>query len=226
MCFSASASFTAGTTLCVIGVAALKNTKTRSELPFALMPLLFGIQQLSEGVIWLTFGHDALLLRHVMTYLYSGFSHVLWPIYVPIAVSALETVRWRKDAIFAFEAAGIVVGGYLLYGMVTRPLVAEVVGHHIIYASPFFNLLPVMVLYLAATCVCCFFSSHRFVKLFGALASMSFVLAYFVYVDALVSVWCFFAAILSLLIYVHLRFRALGVLPAAELALAPSSEAF
>ena len=217
MCFSAPASFIAGTTLSVIGVAAIKNTKTRSELPFALMPLLFGIQQLSEGVIWLTFDHHAPLLRLSMAYLYSGFSHVLWPIYVPIAVSALETVRSRKEAIFAFETAGIVVGGYLLYGMVTRPLVAEVVGHHIVYASRFFNLLPVMVLYLAATCVCCFFSSHRFVKLFGALMLLSFVAAYFVYVDALVSVWCFFAAILSLLIFVHLRFRALGGLPKAAL---------
>jgi hypothetical protein len=216
MCFSASASFTAGTALSVIGVAALKNTRMTSERPFAMMPLLFGIQQLSEGVIWLTFGHDALLLRTAMTYLYSGFSHVLWPIYVPFAVSVLEAVRWRKRAIFAFEAAGLVVSSYLLYSMVTRPLVAEVVGHHIVYASPHFNLVAVMVLYVAATCVCCFFSSHRFVKLFGALALISFVAAYFVYVDALVSVWCFFAAILSLLIYVHLRFRALGGFPNAD----------
>ena len=30
---------------------------------------------------------------------------------------------------------------------------------------------------------------------------------------ALVSIWCFFAAVLSLLIYVHLRFRPLGGFP-------------
>jgi hypothetical protein len=148
-----------------------------------------------------------------MTQLYSGFSHVLWPIYVPWAVSVLEPVRWRKDIIFGFEAAGVAVGSYLLYSMVTHPLVAEVVGHHIVYASPLSNLVSVMVLYLAATCVCCFFSSHRWVKVFGALALVSFVAAYFVYVDALVSVWCFFAAILSIFIYVHLRFSALRGFP-------------
>lgn len=51
MCFSAAASFIAGTTLSAIGVATLRNTKTTSELPFAAIPLLFGLQQLTEGVV-------------------------------------------------------------------------------------------------------------------------------------------------------------------------------
>ena len=70
-----------------------------------------------------------------------------------------------------------------------------------------------MALYLAATCVSCFFSSHGFVRLFGVLALSSFVAAYIVHVGALVSIWCFFAAILSLLIYLHLRFRGRGGFP-------------
>ena len=213
MCFSASASFIAGTSLSAIGVAALKKTETSSERPFAMIPLLFGIQQLIEGVIWLTFAHDAPVLKQTMTYLYSGFSHVLWPIYVPFAMGVLETVRWRRKAIFAFEAAGLAAGLYLLYYIVTGPVVAEVVGRHIVYVSPHFYVLPVMALYLAATCVSCFFSSHAFVKLFGALALVSFIAAYLVHVVALVSIWCFFAAVLSLLIYLHLRFRALGGFP-------------
>ncbi len=213
MCFSASASFIAGTTLSAVGVGALRNAKTNAELPFAMIPLLFGIQQLTEGVIWLTFQHHAPLLKLLMTYLYSGFSHVLWPMYVPFAMGAMETVQWRKRAIFAFLAGGIPVALYLLYSIVSRPLNAEVIGNHIVYASPHFYLGPVMVLYLAATCVSCFFSSHGFVRLFGVLALLSFIVAYFVYVNALVSIWCFFAALLSLLIYLHLRFRSLGGFP-------------
>ncbi len=45
------------------------------------------------------------------------------------------------------------------------------------------------------------------------LAVLSFIAAYFVEVRALVSVWCFFAAILSLLVYLHLRYRTLGGFP-------------
>jgi len=55
MCFSASASFIAGASLFAVGVATLKRARARAELPFAMIPLLFGIQQLTEGVIWLTF---------------------------------------------------------------------------------------------------------------------------------------------------------------------------
>ena len=210
MCFSASASFIAGTSLSALGVAALRKTEARTERPFAMIPLLFGIQQLTEGVLWLTFRHDAPLLKQTMTYVYSGFSHVLWPIYVPFAMGVLEDVRWRKRTIFAFEAAGIPVALYLLYYIVTRPVVAEVVGRHIVYVSPHFYVLPMMLLYLAATCVTCFFSSHAFVRLFGVLALLSFIASYLVHVAAVVSIWCFFAAILSLLIYAHLRFRDLG----------------
>ena len=215
MCFSASASFIAGTSLSAIGVAALRKTEARTEQPFAMIPLLFGIQQITEGVIWVTFSHDAPRLKQAMTYLYSGFSHALWPMYVPFAMGILEAVRWRKRTLFAFEAAGIAVGLYLLYYILTQPVVAEVVGKHIVYASPHFYLLPVMVLYLAATCVSCFFSSHGFVKLFGVLALSAFIAAYFVHVGALVSIWCFFAAILSLLIYLHLRYRDRGGFPMA-----------
>ena len=213
MCFSASASFIAGASLSAIGVAALRNTEKRTEQPLAMIPLLFGVQQLTEGVIWVTLDHDAPVLKQAMTYVYSVFSHVLWPMYLPFAVGLLEAVRWRKRMLYAFEAAGASVGLYLLYSLVTRPMVAEVVGKHIAYASPHFYLFPVMVLYLAATCVSCFFSSHGFVKLFGVLALLSFITAYIVHVEALVSIWCFFAAILSLLIYLHLRFRGLGGFP-------------
>ena len=213
MCFSSSASFIAGTSLCAVGVATLKKTEAKTELPFAMIPLLFGIQQLTEGVIWLTFSHDAPLLKRTMTYLYSGFSHVLWPMYVPFAIGIMEAVRWRKKAIFAFQAAGIAVGLYLLYFIMTSPVVAEVVGSHIVYVSPHFHLIPMILFYLSATCVSCFFSSHKFVKLFGVLALLSYIAAYLTYVKAVTSVWCFFAAILSVLIYVHLRFRTLGGFP-------------
>ena len=222
MCFSASASFIAGTTLTAVGVATLKRAETKAERPFAAIPLLFGVQQLTEGVIWLTFRHEAPLLRQIMTYIYSVFSHVLWPIYVPLAMGILEAVRWRRRAIFAFEVAGTAVGLYLLYFIVTLPVVAEVAGKHIVYVSPHFYRVPVIVLYLAATCVSCLFSSHGFVRLFGVLAFLSFTAAYIVHVTTLVSMWCFFAAILSLLIYLHLRFRGLGGFQRAFRARVPS----
>ena len=207
MCFSASASFIAGTALSVTGIATLTISKAKKDRPFAIIPLLFGIQQLMEGVIWLSFSHDLPLLRQVMTYLYSLFSHVLWPVYLPFAVGVMETVQWRKKIILALGLAGIAVGLYLLYFILKFPVVAELAGRHIVYVSPHFYQVPVMIIYLSATSVSCLFSSHRFVKLFGVLLFLTFLAAYKIHALTLVSVWCFFAAILSLLIYLHIRFR-------------------
>ena len=214
MCFSATASFVAGVTLSAAGVATLRQVRQRSEIPFAAIPLLFGVQQITEGLIWLTFRHDAPVLRQTMTYIYSVFSHVWWPIWVPLAIGYFETSRRRKTILLGFQVAGLAVGLYLLYSLIVRPITAEVIGRHIVYASPHFYLLPVMVLYVAATCVSGLFSSHGFVNLFGILAFLAFVASYLVHAGALVSIWCFFAAVLSLLVYLHLRFRELGGFPA------------
>ena len=216
MCFSATASFVAGTTLSAVGIVTITKVERRSELPFAAIPLLFGFQQLVEGILWLTFSHDAPMLRQAMTYVYSMFSHVLWPIYVPFAFRFLETTRWRRTAMLWLQGAGLAVGLYLFYFLVKLPVVAEVVDRHIVYVSPHFYLGPVIVLYLASTCFTGFVSSHTFVRMFGVLALLSFTASYVLYTRALVSVWCFFAAILSLLIYLHLRYRNLGGFPKPE----------
>ena len=213
MCFSATASFAAGGTLTVIGIASLASTRRRSELAFAAIPLLFGTQQLAEGVIWVTFGFEAPDLRQVMTFVYSIFSHVLWPIYVPLALYFLEGKPRRRKVLIGFQVLGTAVGLYLLYFLIARPIAAEIIGRHIVYVSPHFYIVPVTVAYVAATCFSEFFSSHSFVRLFGVLALLSFIATYLFYTHALISVWCFFAALLSVLIFCHLRFRQLGGFP-------------
>lgn len=213
MCFSATASFVAGTSLVAIGLVTIAKVARRSELPFALIPLLFGIQQLVEGVIWLTFSHEAPALKQSMTYVFSMFAYVFWPIYVPFAFRVLETIPWRRKAMLALQAAGLAVGLYLLYFLLTGGPAAEVIGQHIVYLTPPFYLAPVVVLYFVSTCFTGFLSSHTFGRLFGIGAMASFIATYLFYTRALVSVWCFFAAILSLMVYLHLRYRKLGGFP-------------
>lgn len=203
MCFSATVSFSAGTVLLGIGTLTLKSARHRRELPFAAIPLLFAIQQLTEGVIWLTFSHEAPLLNTVMTYLYTFFSHVLWPVYVPAAVLLMEPPGQRRRALLAFAAIGIGIGVYLLYILVAFPVISRRSGQHVEYLSPHFFAALTMTLYLLATTVSLLLSSHRAVKVFGFLALLSFGAAYYFYVIWFISVWCFFAALLSLVIYLH-----------------------
>lgn len=203
MCFSATVSFTAGAFLLGLGTLTFKSAQHPRERPFAAIPLLFAIQQLSEGVIWLTFRYEAPLLNGMMTHAYSFFSHVLWPIYVPAAVLLIEPPGRGRNALLAFVAAGLVVGLYLLYILVAFPVVARPTGQHIEYVSPHFFAAVAMTLYLLSTTFSLLLSTHRPVRLFGALSLVSFGAAYSFYATWFISVWCFFAALLSVVVYLH-----------------------
>ena len=87
----------------------------------------------------------------------------------------------------------------------------------VIVATPIVeSVVPVIALYVLSTCFTGTVSSHTFVRLFGALSLLSFIATYFFAASALVSVWCFFAAVLSLLIYLHLRYREFGGFPTPD----------
>ena len=207
MCFSATASFSAGALLLGIGTLTLKSamaTHQRSALPFAAIPLLFAIQQLTEGVIWLTFTTDAPLLNWVMTHVYSFFSHVLWPAYVPLAVWLIEPPgRRRRQLLAVFAAAGFAVAAYLLFILMVYGVVSKPTSQHVEYDSPHFYAALTMTLYLLSTTTSPLFSTHRMVKVFGALALLAFAAAYYFYAQWFISVWCLFAALLSAVIYLH-----------------------
>lgn len=204
MCFSATASFAAGAFLLGVGAMTMKAARTPRQVPFAAIPLLFAIQQLTEGVVWWTFSHDAPLLNSVMTHLYSFFSHVLWPVYVPLAVLLMEPSGWRRTALSAVVAIGAAVGAYLLYVLVAFPVVSQPVGQHIEYVSPHFFAALTMTLYLIATTTSLLLSAHLRVRVFGAASMLASAVAYAFYSRWFISVWCFFAALLSVLVFFHL----------------------
>lgn len=203
MCFSASASFVAGTALSLAGVATLRMVSRRTEIPLAAVPLLFGLQQLIEGMIWLSFRDGSLVPNAPLTFIYSIFSHVLWPMFVPLAIGLIETVPWRIKALAVIQVAGVGAALYLLYFLIAFPVTSGLLGGHIVYESPHFYILPVLALYLIATCVSSLLSSDPFIRLFGALAFVTFVTAYAIHAATFVSVWCFFAAVLSSIIYFY-----------------------
>ncbi len=203
MCFSATASLVAGGALGVTGGLTMMQTKTKSELPFASIPLLFGIQQAIEGVVWLSFG--APLLHTIATYAYMMFSHVLWPIFIPVSIILLETDRFRKKILWMFSLVGLAVGAYLAYYIITDVVTVQVVHQSLRYYSINAYPIPIIMFYLMATCGSCFFSSHRIINLFGLVLSLSFIIAVWFFFETFFSVWCFLAAILSVLVYWYFK---------------------
>jgi hypothetical protein len=213
MCFSATASFSAGTLLLATGTVTLRLARTRRELPFAAIPLLFAIQQLAEGVLWISFGWNTPGLTAAVTQVYSFFSHVLWPVYVPLAAWLIEPPGRRRRLLRGLSIVGMLVGMFLLLGMFAFPITAAPVGGHIEYASPHFFAAIVMLLYLGSTTLSLLLTSHRMVRLFGGAALLAWILSYLFYARWFISVWCFFAALLSVIVCVHVanrRYRALA----------------
>lgn len=218
MCFSAAASFTAGTALGAVGAVTLRKSRSKAELPLALVPVLFGVQQFSEGVLWLSIRRNMPLVQSGAIYVFSAFSHVVWPIFVPFAILLVETSGRRRSALKMFQVLGVGVALYLLYFLARFGVTAHIHAHSIFYDSPHFYIVAVLVVYLAATCGSGLFSSHRCINAFGVLAFVLAIVAYQVSVTTFVSVWCFYAAVLSLLIFFHFN----GPMQACRPALARS----
>jgi len=204
MCFSATASFTAGAVLTVIGVASIKKTNHKSQLLFASIPLIFGVQQFAEGVLWLTLPNsDLISIQKVATFIYVGFAQVVWPICVPIAILHLEKRKSRKWTQRILVGAGLLLGGYLAYCLLIYPVEGKIIEYHIAYTLDYPNELRIFVitLYPLATIAPPFFSNIKRMWILGVTILFAYLVTAIFYENYLLSVWCFFSSVISISIY-------------------------
>lgn len=204
MCFSANASFGAGVVLTVIGVASIKKVQHPSQLLFASIPLFFAAQQITEGFLWLALRNpDALLRQQFLTYIFLFFAQVVWPLWVPIALLLLEKQATRKNIQRLLVGIGVVISVYLAYCLMTYRVEAKIIEHHISYIQDY----PVTlrgygaIFYIFVTIFPPIFSHIRRMWLLGVTILLSFILAVAFYEYYVISVWCFFASIVSVSVY-------------------------
>jgi hypothetical protein len=181
MCFSANASFGAGVVLVVIGVISIKKVQHPSQILFASIPLLFAVQQISEGI----------------------FAQFFWPLWVPIAILMLEKESKRKRIQKVLVGMGMIVALYFAYCLISYPVHAKIIGYHVTYKVEYPNLLGRYggIFYLIATVVPPFFSHIKKMWMFGTSMFISYLITAIFYDHYVVSVWCFFASIISISIY-------------------------
>lgn len=205
MCFSANVSFGAGIVLAGTGAIAMARVKTWKMLPFASTPLFFGLQQVVEGIYWLSGSEPAWVpWQGFLSQLYLIIAFVVWPIYVPIGSWLMEPDPGRKRKISYAIWVGAACGAYFLYMLLSDPPVGQLDCAHIQYNFwvPFKNLFFDCVLgwYVAAMIAPLFLSSFRGMKLMGAAILGSLALSMLIYTQFVISVWCFFSAILSVIV--------------------------
>jgi hypothetical protein len=215
MCFSAPVSYSAAAILVGTGLYALRQSR---QLPvpywlWAATPLFFGIQQAFEGRVWqmLEAGDVGTTVSCAMGFHF--FSHWLWLWWFPLCCYLVEPSTLRQRIIAACAMFGAFVGT-LVYGViVTHPEWMSVVvrensiyyGFTVPYQSSIHLPITPAVLYGLIVMLPLLISSHNKIKIFGLLMIASVEFADVAYNYAYVSVWCFFAAIISLYIVYMIR---------------------
>ncbi len=210
MCFSATASFFSSAVLGVIGIITLSKVRDQKILPLALIPLIFALQQGVEGIVWLTFTQPNLVyFKSICINTYLAIAHIFWPIWSPFCIYVLE--KKRKKWISYLGIIGVIIALIAIVKLIFFQREVEISLRHISYesASNFFTtdqpdyLISLLGLagYTVATIAPFFFSSVPRMWFIGLAFGIGWVIAQVFYTYAFGSIWCYFAALSSILIY-------------------------
>jgi hypothetical protein len=233
MCFSSDASFAAGAVLIPAGTYCIVSAirKRPRYLPLAVLPLLFGVQQLSEGFVWLGLHRDDPEMVRSASLVFLFFALAFWPFWLPALTALMETQKRKRVLFFGLSLLSTFWFWALYYPLITGPdslLATSAVHHHVDYdisRLPIYNYIskiPLRVIYFLCVALPLAFGSEGLGHIPGIVFGISAVFAAIVYSHAFVSVWCFLAALLT--VYLFFRFRAMPYVDATQTALDPVSE--
>jgi heme A synthase len=214
MCFSASASLTASAFLVPTGIYCIRMAldRDRDYLSISCLPLAFGIQQGIEGLLWLGFEaqNSNEILLYALGFLF--FSHFFWLAWIPFSALAVEPHPLKKKILFGLTALGTLYGALLYIPLLLNPgwLNVRVINGSIDYQlelifSDFFPSHLMVWLYIFFILCPLFLSSVRSITRLGGLIAISAFFTYFSFSHAFISVWCFFAAVISAYIFYILQ---------------------
>ena len=207
MCFAPEADAVVGGIILAVGVDALRHVGSPKQLPLAALPVLFGLHQLTEAFVWWGLqGHVSESIERVAIWIWLLFAFVMLPVLLPIAVDLVESSGVRRRVIGACAGVGLVVAIALGIAIFRGPVNAQIRGHCISYdVDALRNGGQWTVLYIIAACGALLASSHRALATLGGLNLVVTPLLMWLTVSGFVSLWCFWAAIASVVIAFHLR---------------------
>ncbi len=204
MCFSATASFAASAFITTVGILGYQKAEGNKVKSLAWIPICFGIQQFSEGWVWLSLTNETLApYLSIFSYVFVFFAWIVWPLLIPFLLFRIETNDTRKRYLKYFYWLGWVVSGTLLIVAVNNGVDGSIQDCAIQYDfiqhwKPWrwFG-----ITYLITTVLSTFVSRIPRIGWFGGLNLLSYFITQLYWHDQLISVWCFLSAIASIVIY-------------------------
>ncbi len=209
MCFSAQASFAGAIVLTSVGIPTLlKARHTVKLIPFAAIPILFALQQALEGIVWVTLvnGSRASVWHQWAVYGFIYFAGMVWPIWIPTSLYVAEYDNVRKKMLAALIVVGVGLALCSLNAIAHTKQTAEVMNNHIVYTlldDPLGSLSQAigLVVYLLGTVGSFFVSSLNNIWVLGVVLGIAWIISIVGYYLAFGSIWCFFVAMSSVMIY-------------------------
>lgn len=208
MCFSATASFAAGVVLIPTGIYLIRLARRYKprHLLLAVYPLVFGIQQILEGLLWLNLENNNDLF-YLPAFGFIFFSILFWPFWVPFSVWWFEPRGIKRQISLVLAIVGGICGAFAYFPLLLNDgwLQVFLVKHSIVYEIKIIydGLLHrdvVNIIYASIVLIPLLIQSDRYVRYLGILIFISVVSSRLFFDYAFISIWCYFAAVLSLYI--------------------------
>ena len=223
MCFAPEADLAVGTVVVAIGVDALRHVRTPRQIPLASIPIVLGVHQITETFVWWGLqDRVGRTIEQAALWSYLIVAFVVVPVLITVSVGLVERRRARRLVIAAFAVLAAVVAVELGVAILRGNISAAIEHNHLAYQVDALGHGGLLTeLYVVATCGALLASSYRDLEILGVLNLVAVPVLAWLTLSGFVSLWCFWAAIVSLMIAFHLRREA----NAADGAHEPSSTA-
>ncbi|WP_066956078.1 DUF6629 family protein [Streptomyces lushanensis] len=199
MCWSSTADLVAGTGIAVVGAVCAARVRHPRELPLASLPLLLGVHQGVESVVWRGGGGTG-----PATLVWAVIALPVLAVWVPLGV-LLAAPREARSRLTVPLLAGAATAAVLAYCLATRTVRAEIRGHTLGYAVDVPYAPVVVAGYLVATLGSLLLGGDPFVRLLGAVVTCGALLCAVLWRLEFLSTWCALAAVASVLLLLRIR---------------------
>lgn len=191
-----------------VGIYCVKTAvqRDRSALSIAVIPVLFGVQQFCEGLVWVGIGRGHTAMTHIAALGYLFFALAFWLFWIPFSAVFFERRRKVRLILGLDACVGLLGGLVLVVPVFLNPGALEItVIHHSIrydYPAPPARLIAPQVMwqffYVAVISLPLIVSQYKQLIGYSTALVVSAVISHVYFYYAFASIWCFFAAFLSL----------------------------
>ena len=208
MCFSPTGDLVGGSVVVAIGIDTCLHVRGRPEyIAIAALPVVLGLHQIDETIVWWWLqGHVSSAWGHPAMWIYLFFALVVLPTLVPTLFFFVEPVGPRRRRIVPFGVLGLAVSAVLLEAMLVGHPSAHLGTYHLVYSIGLRHGIAIIGLYIVATCGPLLVSGFRAVVWFGVANLVAVIVLVLLCASGFTSLWCFYAALLSGAIALHLRY--------------------